>query len=126
MDYEIMKGLEALNEVLPRPARVIQPPELAEKGERICMLSRALYSRYVDAVLWRGSIDKATREAVADALDRAVACLPDMVTDKDGNPQRYAVKLSVTSRRDDFKDLPGKLAKARQSETASARGQVLP
>lgn len=101
IDYDIQEELEALEKaVADRTAAGMAQPPGSELDEIVCMRSRALYLRYTDTALWRGSIDSDTDHAVFNALEKAVNCLPDS-----------EVKISVSRRFEDFKGFSARLTK---------------
>lgn len=125
MDYDVRKSLAALQQAVNavNESRVATPGKLRELEEYVCLKSRALYSRYVDAMLWRGSIDKPTHDLVADALVAAVNCLPLTIKDSEGKEQAYPVRISVAARYDDFNSFSAHLLE-QASESSQTENSV--
>jgi hypothetical protein len=119
MESRIRQGLDELNKAIQavENARTrADLPKLREAEEGVCLQSRRLYSRYVDASLWRGSVDEATYMAVLRVLEAAVNCLPKTIPNERGEEEDYLVQKSVAARLDDFKAFSSRLLADRPAQ----------
>lgn len=107
IDYEVKKAFDRLTEAICRARADAKADSSDERmlkdWEDICLQSRALYARYVDAALWRGAVDDSTYEHLLHILNDAVECLPPTIKDEKGKERSFEVRDSVLSRLEDFK-----------------------
>ena len=110
IDYDIERELVSVDQAVAdrRSAEGQTAQRLQELDEMVCLSSRALYSRYVDAIAWRGSVDDPTYEAVGRALSDSVASVTDSL---DPN----SIKQCVVRRLSDFEMFSAKLRRQHQS-----------
>jgi hypothetical protein len=105
IDYEVKRAFEGLTGAIEKAnaQKGASSTDRLRAWEDVCLQSRALYARYVDAALWRGAVDDFTYKNLHRIFGAAVDCLPDTVTDDTGKKQTFEVKESVRSRFEDFK-----------------------
>jgi hypothetical protein len=124
IDYDVQTELEALQKAIADRKTFKSAKDLAglrRLDELVCMKSRALYLRYVDTALWRGSIDPETHQIVHDALEKSVACLPDSDYSSPHKPKSYEVWASVNRRFDEFKAFSARLNRQSCAPAAAVR-----
>jgi len=110
-DYEVKTALSALYAVIRELSNSTKADrsELRVAEERVCLRSRVLYARYVDAALWRGVVDKPTYDAVHNALKEATECLSEDFVNANGECQPNRVRESVVGRLRDFEFFSARL-----------------
>jgi hypothetical protein len=111
MDHEIEAGVEAvLKSVRERRAASARTkvPVLRDLDERVCLTSRGLYMRFLTTAVWSRSVDRSTLDAVKQALEKALGCLPEH--DYAPGPEKeYPVWRSVLGRLEEFRKLSNQL-----------------
>jgi len=114
MDHEIQEALRAVRRaVANRSARNLaskpKVAQLRELDEAVCLTSRVLYMRFLSTALWCRSVEEATLEAVREALEDAVSCLPEHEYGPARSKSIYKVRTSVVDRLKEFEGLARKM-----------------